>query len=52
MKVWLSNKNMKIRCENLQSNSNANIAEFERLKISYDALIASQMEYKNHYQQN
>lgn len=46
-----SNKNMKIRCENLQSNSNANIAEFERLKISYDALIASQMEYKNHYQQ-
>ena len=47
----LSNKNMKIRCENLQSNSNANIAEFERLKISYDALIASQMEYKNHYQQ-
>ncbi|KAK6888504.1 SWI5-dependent HO expression protein 3 [Candida tropicalis] len=47
----LSNKNMKIRCENLQNNSNASIAEFERLKISYDALIASQMEYKNHYQQ-
>lgn len=49
--LLLLNKNMKIRCENLQNNSNASIAEFERLKISYDALIASQMEYKNHYQQ-
>ncbi|RCK64874.1 SWI5-dependent HO expression protein 3 [Candida viswanathii] len=48
--LLLLNKNMKIRCENLQTNSNASIAEFERLKISYDALIASQMEYKNHYQ--
>lgn len=48
--LLLLNKNMKIRCENLQNNSNASIAEYERLKISYDALIASQMEYRNHYQ--
>lgn len=43
-------KNYKIRCENLLESSNSLTAEFERLKISYDALMASQMEYKRHYQ--
>ncbi|ODV77653.1 uncharacterized protein CANTADRAFT_55739, partial [Suhomyces tanzawaensis NRRL Y-17324] len=46
----LSNKNMRIRCENLQESSASSTAEFERLKIAYDALIASQVEYKKHYQ--
>ncbi|ODV67436.1 hypothetical protein HYPBUDRAFT_156241 [Hyphopichia burtonii NRRL Y-1933] len=46
----LNNKNMKIRCENLQESSASSTAEFERLKIAYDALIASQVEYKKHYQ--
>lgn len=45
-----NNKNMKIRCENLQESSATSIAEFERLKISYDALITSQAEYKRYYQ--
>lgn len=47
--VRLSFKNMKIRCENLQENSASLTAEYERLKIAYDALIASQQEYKRHY---
>lgn len=44
-------KNYKIRCENLQESSASSTAEFERLKISYDALVASQTEYKRHYQE-
>lgn len=48
--LQLNNKNMKIRCESLQESSASSIAEFERLKIAYDALIASQNEYKKHYQ--
>ncbi|RLV89080.1 SWI5-dependent HO expression protein 3 [Spathaspora sp. JA1] len=47
----LNNKNLKIRCENLQDSSNVSTAEYERLKISYDALISSQFEYKFHFQQ-
>ncbi|KAM9922089.1 hypothetical protein OXX80_011972, partial [Metschnikowia pulcherrima] len=43
-------KNYKIRCDNLQESSASSTAEFERLKISYDALMASQAEYKRHYQ--
>ncbi|OBA18961.1 hypothetical protein METBIDRAFT_28760, partial [Metschnikowia bicuspidata var. bicuspidata NRRL YB-4993] len=43
-------KNYKIRCENLQESSASSTAEHERLKISYDALMASQTEYKRHYQ--
>ena len=43
-------KNYKIRCDNLQESSALSTAEFERLKISYDALMASQAEYKRHYQ--
>lgn len=46
----LSNKQMKIRCESLQESSASSTAEYERLKIAYDALIASQNEYKRHYQ--
>lgn len=46
----LSNKNMKIRCDNLQESLASSTAEYERLKIAYDALIASQNEYKRHYQ--
>lgn len=46
----LNNKNMKIRCDNLQESSSASIAEYERLKIAYDALMASQIEYKKHYE--
>lgn len=46
----LENKNMKIRCDGLQELSASSIAEYERLKIAYDALIASQNEYKRHYQ--
>lgn len=46
----LNNKNMKIRCENLQESSSSSIAEYERLKIAYDALIASQVEYKRYYE--
>ncbi|CCE85913.1 Piso0_005553 [Millerozyma farinosa CBS 7064] len=46
----LNNKNMKIRCDNLQESSSASIAEYERLKIAYDALMASQVEYKKHYE--
>lgn len=49
--LQLNNKNLKIRCENLNESSASSIAEFERLKISYDALISSQKEYKKHYQQ-
>lgn len=45
----LNNKNMKIRCENLQELSASSTAEYERLKIAYDALIALQAEYKKHY---
>lgn len=48
--LTLNNKNMKIRCENLQESSSSSIAEYERLKIAYDALIASQVEYKRHYE--
>lgn len=48
--LTLNNKNMKIRCENLQESSSSSIAEYERLKIAYDALIASQIEYKRHYE--
>ncbi|KAL7666074.1 SWI5-dependent HO expression protein 3 [[Candida] zeylanoides] len=44
-------KNIKIRCENLQESSSSSTAEFERLKIAYDALLASQTEYKRHYSQ-
>lgn len=47
----LSSKNLKIRCENLQDSLAALTAEFERLKIAYDALIAGQNEYKRHYQE-
>lgn len=47
----LSNKNLKIRCDNLQESLSLSTAEHERLKIAYDALIASQNEYKRHYQQ-
>lgn len=47
----LSNKNLKIRCDNLQESLAVSTAEHERLKIAYDALIASQNEYKRHYQQ-
>lgn len=47
----LSNKNLKIRCDNLQESLSLSTAEHERLKIAYDALIASQHEYKRHYQQ-
>lgn len=43
-------KNYKIRCENLQESSATTTAETERLKISYDALLVSQAEYKRHYQ--
>lgn len=46
----LTNKNMKIRCDNLQESSTQNTAEYERLKIAYDALTASQLEYKRHYE--
>lgn len=48
--LTLNNKNMKIRCDNLQESSSSSIAEYERLKIAYDALIASQVEYKRHYE--
>ncbi|GEQ71939.1 hypothetical protein JCM33374_g5625 [Metschnikowia sp. JCM 33374] len=47
----LAMKNYKIRCENLENSSASSTAEFERLKISYDALMASQHEYKRHYQE-
>lgn len=47
----LTNKNLKIRCDNLQDSLAQSTAEHERLKIAYDALIASQNEYKRHYQQ-
>lgn len=47
----LSAKNLKIRCENLQESSASSTAEYERLKIAYDAMIASQNEYKRHYQE-
>lgn len=47
----LANKNLKIRCDNLQESLATSTAEHERLKIAYDALIASQHEYKRHYQQ-
>lgn len=49
--LQLTTKNLKIRCENLQECSASSTAEYERLKIAYDALIASQVEYKKHYQQ-
>ena len=44
------NANLKIRCEQLQDSSALSTAEYERLKIAYDALLAAQNEYKRHYQ--
>lgn len=49
--LTLNNKSMKIRCDNLQESSALSTAEYERLKIAYDALKASQLEYKKHYEQ-
>lgn len=48
--LTLNNKSMKIRCDNLQESSALSTAEYERLKIAYDALKASQLEYKKHYE--
>lgn len=45
-----ANSKLKIRCDNLQDLTAEQTAEYERLKIAYDALIASQNEYKRHYQ--
>lgn len=45
-----ANTKLKIRCDNLQDLSAERTAEYERMKIAYDALIASQNEYKRHYQ--
>lgn len=45
----LSVKNYKIRCDNLQESLASSAAEFERLKIAYDAIVAAQAEYKRHY---
>ena len=42
-------KQMKMRCEKLSDSSMQSMAEYERLKISYDALVASCNEYKQHY---
>ncbi|KAI5950656.1 SHE3 [Candida theae] len=42
-------KQLKLRCENLASNSDKTMAEYEGLKISYDALVTSCKEYKQHY---
>lgn len=46
----MTNKNMKIRYDSLQELSASSTAECERLKIAYDALTASQVEYKKHYE--
>ncbi|EGV62447.1 mother-specific HO expression [Yamadazyma tenuis] len=46
----MTTKNMKIRYESLQESSASSTAECERLKIAYDALAASQLEYKKHYE--
>lgn len=40
---------MKMRCENLATNNDKTMAEYESLKISYDALVTSCKEYKQHY---
>lgn len=48
--LQMSNKNMKIRCDNLAELLAALTADHERLKIAYDALLALQNEYKKHYQ--
>lgn len=45
----LNYKNLTIRCENLQQNNMNSMGEYERLKISYDALLSGQNEYKNYY---
>ncbi|KAG7662142.1 SHE3 [[Candida] subhashii] len=45
----LNYKNLSIRCENLQENNMNSMGEYERLKISYDALLSGQHEYKNYY---
>ncbi|KAG7193606.1 mother-specific HO expression [Scheffersomyces spartinae] len=45
----LTNKSLKIRCESLQASTATSTAEYERLKIAYEALIASQNGYKAHY---
>lgn len=45
-----ANTKLKIRCDQLQDLSAVLTAEYERLKIAYDALVASQNEYKRHYQ--
>lgn len=46
----MTNKNIKIRYDSLQELSASSTAECERLKIAYDALTASQVEYKKHYE--
>ncbi|KAI3404974.2 SHE3 [Candida oxycetoniae] len=45
----LSTKQMKIKFETLNDTNLQSIAEHERLKISYEALVASCQEYKQHY---
>lgn len=49
-KMTLSSKNMKVRYENLQDTTAESVAEYERLKIAYDALNASHIEYRKHYE--
>lgn len=46
----MTNKNIKIRYDSLQELTASSTAEAERLKIAYDALTASQLEYKKHYE--
>lgn len=49
--LQMNNKNLRIRCDNLQELSASLTAEYERLRIAYDALVASQAAYKTHYQE-
>lgn len=47
--LLLAGKNMKIRLVHLEETATKSTAEYERLKIAYDTLQASQIEYKRHY---
>lgn len=46
--LLLASKNMKIRLLHLEETATRSTAEYERLKIAYDALQSSQIEYKKH----
>lgn len=42
-------KNLETRCDKLRENESRAVSELERIKIAYDIIVASQKEYRSHY---